>query len=220
MAWTNFIASTTMVSAEVNANFDFVETDIVPQIGGSLTADTYSLGTSSAKWLNLFVLSINTKDITISGTVQGYDVRDRQMIYMRPEDMGAAVYNTITTVSQIDTQGTVNFWPQAQLRTVNLRIAVAGNGNVGQFFSVRLTQSGTTIFETNSISVGNPSAQNVFYYETQVNTGNSTNLDLTTELLYGVNANSAGAKYHIEANTSNGTGSISVVDFEWLWRYS
>lgn len=48
--WTVFAPATKAKSSEVNANFDWIEGDIVPMSAGSQTDAVYSLGTTTARW--------------------------------------------------------------------------------------------------------------------------------------------------------------------------
>lgn len=65
MAWTNFVAGTTAVAADVNADFDYFQTNVLPQdSSGTSTDSTYTLGNSSYQWSGVyadkFYFSANT----------------------------------------------------------------------------------------------------------------------------------------------------------------
>ena len=59
MAWNDFVASTTIRASEFNENFAWIQGDIVPMSNGVQVNNAFSLGTDTAKWLNLKADKIN-----------------------------------------------------------------------------------------------------------------------------------------------------------------
>src|SRR3990167_4583539 len=72
MPRTTFIASTTASAGEVNNNFDYSEGDVVPHSQGTLADNQFKLGTSSARWGALNVLSINASNIVATGSLNSF----------------------------------------------------------------------------------------------------------------------------------------------------
>jgi hypothetical protein len=58
-SWPSLISGRTAKASEVEAKFDWLEGDVVPMSGGSLTDSVYYLGTSGARWLGVYTRSIN-----------------------------------------------------------------------------------------------------------------------------------------------------------------
>lgn len=65
--WTTFSISTTVSAVAMNNNFDWLEGHLAPMLGGSTTTGVYDLGTTTARFHDLFVGSWVMNSATVSG---------------------------------------------------------------------------------------------------------------------------------------------------------
>ena len=69
--WTTLVASTTIRAADLLGNDAYAEGNIVPHSTGTLANNEFALGTSTAKWLNLYAdkITISTGTSSFAGPV-------------------------------------------------------------------------------------------------------------------------------------------------------
>ena len=78
-SWPDLVAGRTAKASEVEAKFDWIEGDIVPQTGGNQTDSVYNLGTTGARWLGVYTRSINPTS-TAGGVAIGTTTCDASAI--------------------------------------------------------------------------------------------------------------------------------------------
>ena len=121
--WPSLTAGKKAKASEVEAKFDWLEGDIVPQTGGSQTDSVYYLGTAGARWLGVYTKSINptsTADGLAIGTTTAHAstlldisgtkalriprLSTAQITALTAAD-GMLVYNTTTSQLQVCKSG-------------------------------------------------------------------------------------------------------------------
>ena len=102
-----FTAGTPIRSSEMDANFDWLTRDIVPQLNGNTTDGAYDLGTSTAAWRRAYVQFINpttTEAPLTIGTATSAQASSTVVEFAGP---GAMIIPRVTT-TQRDLFTTVN----------------------------------------------------------------------------------------------------------------
>src|SRR3990167_9917727 len=158
MPRTTFIASTTASAGEVNNNFDYSEGDVVPHSVGTLADNQFKLGTSSARWGALNVLSINASNIVATGSLNSFghgapsqvvDILGQSHITNNSSSLPAIALQLANKNTAQSTSVQIAFWPHASGDTgrlifenaastaaTNFRLTLHNNSNGNDRFQI------------------------------------------------------------------------------------
>jgi len=178
------------------------------------TSGTYKIGGTDVIDATRKVFA-NSLELDSDSTIQGGRVLDRIDFSFKSGITLTTVYQGFA--EQENGPPAALIWPKSFLGgAVYLRVDYTGTGVVGltMDFKIEDVVGATTIFEKLGISVGNPSTNEIQRFFLLVDSGNDTDLDLTTTDLKHINATSSN-DWQFEARTS-ANQSIEIKKIEFI----
>lgn len=169
MGWTEFVNSTVADANQVNANFDYLQGNIIPfSSGGSFNDNKFTLGSSSYRWSNIYSIKVTTPTVSNTGTLDFLcDSTFGMKLNPSSRDMGiqipSSTYFYIRSMGGADS-ASANFGLSFQ----NFNSLVAGNiafgqgttmSNLGQNMIIKNNQTNGSIYLNTS---SNGSETNAF----------------------------------------------------------